>query len=90
MIWKANVLKCIIWCGCFSVGPLAVDESIPKTEENIEDGWDEKSWVEKGGAWRPTKCQAVSKVCEEIIIILNHNHNINNHNCSPISLTLIG
>ncbi|CAB4044619.1 Hypothetical predicted protein, partial [Paramuricea clavata] len=43
------------------VGPLRVDQSVPETEANIEDVWDVKGWVEKGGAWRPTKCQAISK-----------------------------
>jgi hypothetical protein len=50
---------------------LRVDQSIPKTEEDIEKDWDEKGWVLKGGAWRPKKCQAVSKVNHKQILIMN-------------------
>jgi hypothetical protein len=67
VVWNDPIeikLKCEY--GCFLVGSLRVDQRVPETEANIEDVWDVKGWVEKGGAWRPTKCQAVSKVCEEI------------------------
>ena len=49
-----------------SVGSLRVDQSVPASEEDIDKDWDEKYWVLKGGAWRPTKCQAISKVCYEL------------------------
>lgn len=65
------------------VGSLRVDQRVPETEANIEDVWDVKGWVEKGGAWRPTKCQAVSKVAiiipyrkreQQLKIFLRHMH----------------
>ena len=65
------------------VGSLRVDQSVPASEEDIDKDWDEKDWVLKGGAWRPTKCQAISKVAiiipyrnreQQLKIFLRHMH----------------
>ena len=47
----------------FLVGPLYVDQTVPKEkdlERELSSEFD--GWVNKGGCWRPTECQARVKV----------------------------
>ena len=44
-----------------------MDMTIPNMKD-IENFWDDKGWVQKGGAWRPEKCQAVSKVIASCVV----------------------
>ena len=47
----------------FLVGPLYVDQTVPK-EKDLEREMSSEfdGWVNKGGCWRPTECQAKVKV----------------------------
>ena len=47
----------------FLVGPLYVDQTVPK-EKDLEREMSSEfdGWVNKGGCWRPTECQARVKV----------------------------
>ena len=50
------------------VGPLYVDQTVPK-EKDLEREMSSEfdGWVNKGGCWRPTECQARVKVrCFEL------------------------
>lgn len=62
-LYRDFKVACLIAPFYTLVGLLAVDDKVPASEDDIDKDWNEKGWVQKGGAWRPTKCQAVSKVC---------------------------
>ena len=51
------------------MGRLRIDQSIPNMDD-IAKSWDEENWVLKGGAWRPSKCEAVSKVSTVIVVMV--------------------
>ena len=55
----------------FSVGPLYVDEKIPKMKdvENEMSSEFKGGWVNKGGSWKPTECKARVKVRCQLIVL---------------------
>ena len=49
------------------VGPLYVNQSVPKMEDvEKEMSIEFSGWVSKGGSWKPTECQARVKVSRKV------------------------
>jgi len=47
----------------FAVGPIYIDQTVPKMQDvEMELSAEFNGWVNKGGRWKPTDCQARVKV----------------------------